>query len=193
MQKPTKALKHWLECTDFLTQKLKKAAGDANLQLLKQKELPTSWWDKYHLKITDAKVIHRDILMTAKGLPCWLARTIIPISSFKAQESVFKRLEKETLGHIIFGKSDIKRVWLKYYDINSFYIEYYWIKEYLPLLGSVVKPGEQNLWLRLSNFVFEPSTFAKTSSSNSRGLPAGSKDPFYLVEILLPDLLKVIS
>lgn len=163
---PPDRLSPWLTYTDFLTLKLKDTAGDAQLRVLNQEEIKTGWWDRYKLGISEPQVVLREILMLAWEHPCWYARTIIPLSTWQAHYSLFQGLNKGSLGHIIFNTGQVTRRWLINYEITPECIEFYWLPD-------AWTQGEKSLWVRLSCFSF-----------NQGG-------DFYLIEILLPDLLRI--
>jgi chorismate--pyruvate lyase len=164
---PPDELYSWLTYPQSLTKRLEDEVGEAYLTILKQGWRNQAWWDRYKLKFDgDQQVFHREIVISAKSKPCWYARTIIPANTYYAHLEFFSRLEQESLGHLIFCSNDVARLSLNYYLITPESIEYYWLKPIIPMLG--------NLWGRLS--VFTISTHYL----------------FYLVEIFLPDLLKVI-
>ena len=165
---PSPHLLPWLVYEKSLTQKLYKAAGDARLDVLEQRwELPDEW-DRLALKLNAASVMHREILMWAFDTPCWYARTILPDTTFKANTALFNRLKTESLGHLIFDGTEIKRASLIHYMISSSSLEYSW-------LNHSMHQGASSLWVRSSEFV------------------VNDRDSFFLVEILLPGLLRYLS
>jgi chorismate lyase len=111
-------------------------------------------------------VMQRNIMMVAWQIPCWYARTIIPDSTYQAYRLLFERLKHESLGDLIYNEPKIKRNSMVNYVIDSHCLEYHWLPDSLQ-----DKNGQ--FWVRLSVF---------TIADNS---------PFYLVEILLPGLMKV--
>jgi len=155
----------WLECTTALTQKLKDASGEARLEILNQNWQAANWWDKYVVNITSDTIFQREILMSSRNHPCWYARTIIPEITYHANTGIFKRLSTESLGDIIFSEQQITRTSLQHYCINAKTIEYYWLQPDW-------RDNEEILYLRLSHFTINNLL------------------PFYLVEILLPGLLR---
>lgn len=164
---PPEILQPWLNHYSSLTEKLRTQSGDATLQVLKQVWTQPSWWDKFTLGLAMAPVVHRDILMFSQKKACWFARTVIPESTYQANQTFFDRLSQESLGVIVFSESSIERTAIVPYAIDKNCLEYQWLPA---SLGEFAEP----LWLRLSEF-----TIAKTST-------------FYLVEIFLPGLLRVI-
>ncbi len=166
-RKPPKKLLPWLHYVDFLTDKLKSEAGDARLEVLSQRWASANWWDKHALKVQDVQVMHREIVMWAFEKPCWYARSIIPISTYEADTALFDRLRKESLGHLIFNGSMIKRHGMVIYPINDQSIEYYWLTDSM-------RQEASELWVRLSEFMVH------------------DRWPFFLLEILLPGLEKAL-
>ncbi|STX28937.1 4-hydroxybenzoate synthetase [Legionella beliardensis] len=164
---PPSELFPWLTHTKSLTKKLKEQAGEAHLIVLKQYWRNMTWWNRYVFELDASQpVFQREIIISAQGKKCWYARTIIPAHTYHTHQSFFARLEHESLGHLIFDNQEITRLALDYYLITPKSIEYYWLK-------SVITGNEENLWGRLAVFTIN------------------TQDPFYLVEIFLPDLLKV--
>lgn len=167
MTSPPKMLLPWLVYQQSLTKKLKIAAGDARMDVLSQREETSDAWDLYKLKLKHTPVVHREILMWAFDSPCWYARTIIPSSTQQAHAALFDRLKAEPLGQLIFNGTAIKRASLIHYAISSQSMEYQWLNESM-------HQGESRLWVRLSEFTVKPH------------------HPFFLVEILLPGLLRYL-
>ncbi|MBA2711051.1 MAG: chorismate lyase [Tatlockia sp.] len=163
---PPEAIKSWLFHNSSLTEKLKTESGEAKLQVLSQNWIRPNWWEKFTFEIAVESVIHRDILMFSQNLPCWFGRTIIPHDTFQANRFFFDRLSNESIGLIIFNEPKIKRDLLHAYSIDKGFLEYQWLPESL-------KNGNEQFWLRLSVF----------------SLP--DEHCFYLVEILLPGLMRV--
>ena len=158
----------WLVYEQSLTQKLKIAAGDARMEVLDQRWDVPDVWDKNVLNIENTNVMHREILMWAWDTPCWYARTIIPDTTWQDNITLFDRLKSEQLGQLIFNGTDIKRVSLTHYSILPSSIEYKWLHESM-------HQGAPTLWVRLSEFKVH------------------DRDAFFLVEILLPGLLRRIA
>jgi chorismate-pyruvate lyase len=162
-KQPHEWLDAWKNHQQSLTDKLNIAAGEAHLTVLSQQWQSTGWWDKYMLRIHDNTVFCREILMAAHGIYYWYARTIIPEQSYQANPHFFARLEQESIKNLIFNEPKVQRLEFKVYPINRDCIEFFWVKKHL-------EPSEKVLWLRLSTFVLL------------------GQYPFYLVEILLPEL-----
>ncbi|KTD11418.1 chorismate--pyruvate lyase family protein [Legionella jamestowniensis] len=162
---PPERLLPWLTHQLSLTDKLKKERGEAVLSILKQEWKDCSWWDKYVLGLNINPVMHREIIMTSQNNACWYARTIIPHDCYEVNTSLFIRLKEESLGVIIFDTPEIQRERIVHYSIDSTSLEYYWLPHHLR--------ERHSLWVRLSKFALPQSTF------------------FYLVEILLPELLRI--
>lgn len=168
---PTELLP-WLLNKQSMTGKLQAATNSpVTLAVLHQKWSPVGFWEKYILGLENTgSVWQREITISAGDTLCWYARTLIPKDTYTAYESIFSRLEKETLGDIIFSDARIARTSLLHYQIDSQCMEYYWLDspmqtDYYP----------DKFWLRLSEFHIE------------------SASAFYLIEILLPGLLHVTS
>ena len=158
----------WLLHEQSLTNKLLDAAGEARLDVLDQKwELPDAW-DRSVLKLDTTPVMHREILMWAFDAPCWYARTILPEKTFKANTTLFDRLQTEPLGHLIFNGTEIQRASLKHYPISPSSQEYGW-------LNPSMHQGVMALWVRSSEFI------------------VNNCDSFFLIEILLPGLSRYLS
>jgi chorismate--pyruvate lyase len=162
-----KKLLPWLSYVDFLTAKLKTEVGDARLEVLDQRWASVGWWEQFILQIKDERVLQREILMWAFDQPCWYARTIIPATTYQADQTLFERLRKESLGHLIFNGTSIKRHQKINYLINQESIEYHWLNEHM-------HQQRQELWVRLSEFLLHDTW------------------SFFLVEILLPGLENVL-
>jgi chorismate--pyruvate lyase len=165
---PPNELIPWLCHQHSLTDKLRTESGHAQLEVLGQHWTLPSWWDKFTLGLPIEAVLHRNILMFSQQTPCWFARTIVPEHSYRENRQFFNRLAQESLGVIIFNEPKIKRTQLLNYQINENCIEYHWLP------SSLINKNKQ-VWVRLSTF-----TIAELSS-------------FYLVEILLPGLLRVLK
>ena len=153
----------WLTYEKSLTERLQSIAGEARMDILQEEWVASNWWDKYVLGIDNEPAFHRDILMWVKQDPCWYARTIIPQSTYQANQTLFNRLKNESLGAIIFNHTEIKRTSMKHYSINAQGIEYHWLKPFLSL-------SADELWVRLSIFTIK------------------EKHSFCLTELLLPAL-----
>lgn len=162
---PPEHLIPWLIYQQSLTHKLHSAAGDARLDLLGQSWEASDAWDQSMLALNQLNVLHREILMWAFDTPCWYARTILPKATYEADALLFDRLRDEPLGHLIFNSPKIKRASLVHYPISPNSMEYAWLT---PLMHQNV----HLLWVRLSEFKIQ------------------SEHSFFLVEILLPGLLR---
>lgn len=165
MSEPPSALLPWLTCQGSLTERLQDKAGNTHLDVLTQYWTPPDSWDTQVLHIEDHAVLHREILMQASYQPCWYARTIIPHATYNVGSAIFDRLENESLGMLIFNESRIQRVSLVHYPIDAQSIEYNWLTE---TMHEHVNP----LWVRLATFTFD------------------TEFPFYLIEIMLPGLMR---
>lgn len=162
---PPLLLLPWLKHETSLTNKLRQMAGEAHLVVLKEGVRHVDWWATHVLGLEPQTVFQREIMMFSGQIACWYARTIIPHHTWCAHETMFKRLERETLGDIIFSEPAIKRYSLVNYAIDSQSIEYYWFKH----------ANFDSQWLRLSVFTIDNNA------------------PFFLVEIFLPGLSEIIE
>ncbi|KTC78316.1 chorismate--pyruvate lyase family protein [Legionella brunensis] len=165
---PPAVLLPWLTHELSLTDKLKDECGEASLSVLNQRWEQPNWWDKFVLGLSGKKVIHREIIMSACDTPCWYARTIIPDHCYQANPPFYDRLQKESLGVIVFNTPAVKRNQMIHYPINVSCLEYHWFP-------SVLTEENSRLWVRLSIF-----SLAHNAT-------------FHLVEILLPGLLRIIK
>lgn len=157
------ALNLWINYQDSLTKLLQTKAGETRLQIVGQQWQSPDWWDQHVLHLTKELVLHREILMWTTEAPCWYARTIIPKTSYQEDDLFFNRLQKESLGELIFNESRIKRVRMMHYPVSPQSIEYHWVTKCVPC-------SVKTLWTRLSVFTLN------------------DEFPFYLIEILLPAL-----
>lgn len=163
---PPARLIPWLTHQGSITDKLKAQAGDAHLQLLKHSWELTDSWDQETLNLaSNLPVLHREILMWAHNEPCWFARTIMPKSTYQAEETLFSRLKTTPLGELIHYHPNIRRTRIKPYPIvpNSM--------EHRYLAHALEYPVEQ-FWGRCSTFTLH------------------KQYEFYLLEIFLPSLLR---
>ena len=171
--RPPACLFPWLVYDKSLTQKLNSLVGTARLDVLNQAwEMPDSW-DQTILSLNCEQVMHREILMWAFDSMCWYARSILPLSTYQANVTLFDRLKNESLGELIFNSHQIERVSLTHYAISPQSMEYAWLSDGMHENAPV-------LWVRLSEF---RSSMTESKESCS----------FYLIEILLPGLLRYIS
>ena len=168
MLKPPKSLLPWLNCESFLTAKLKAMTGDATLKLLDQSLTPTNDWERMLLGVDEDLVLRRNILMSSHDIPCWYARTVLPHSTYTANVSLFARLKHETLGHLIFFDNQITRTSITKYSILETCAEYSWLRP-------MICQSNDTLWMRRSKFHINQTW------------------PFFLMEISLPGLLKLIE
>jgi len=165
---PEKPLISWLIHPLSLTEKLKECTGEADLHVLEQKWTQAGWWETCFLNGLDfnTNVLHREILMFSNSTVCWYARTIVPEFSYENNRTFFSRLKQESLGVIVFNDPNVTRKRFFYYPINKQCLEFYWPSAHY-------QHHQPFLWARFSEFAIIQS------------------DPFYLIEILLPDLLRV--
>lgn len=160
---PSPCLLSWLNYTESLTQRLRAQAQSVNLEVLQQGWQDADWWAEQILNLEKEPIFQREILMHTEKNCCWYARTLIPKTSYLGENALFLRLNNESLGDIIFNDPKIKRVQLKHYAVDEQCLEYHWLKKWRSNLPKA-------LWLRYSHFVIN-DVF-----------------PFYLVEILFPEL-----
>lgn len=159
----------WLQYKSSLTLKLADLGGKPRLEIIHEGLHRTDWWDQYALELKpNERVFHREILTWDDQKPCWYARTIIPEQTLSRNFSFFHQLKEKSLGELIFNNPRIRRTQFINYAIDHQFIEYYWFP----------KIAEEDYYgVRLSEFTYTPAPH----------LPAW---PFYLCEILLPDLLR---
>ena len=131
------ALLPWVTHQQSLTARLQARAEHVHLQVLSQQWCSPNWWDNYVLNIDCETVLHREILMWAGQEAYWYARTIIPRATYQEDTFLFDRLEKESLGALIFNEGKIKRVSMTYYPIGKQSIEYHWLNQYHELNQSL--------------------------------------------------------
>lgn len=155
----------WLEHVQSLTAKLKHIAKDASLEVLSQHVEPSDEWDHTVLGLANQLVIHREIVMSAWEVPCWYARTILPMDTFNAHQLLFDRLKTETLGDLIFSGTDIKRMSITHFRVDDHSITN-------QFLTPELRQHEEQFWARLSEFSVR------------------DKESFFLLEILLPGLMR---
>ncbi|RUQ89716.1 chorismate--pyruvate lyase family protein [Legionella septentrionalis] len=160
---PPAKLLPWLTHRQSLTEKLKAITSGVRLQVLMQQWGWRGWWDNYILHLNSGRVLHREIVMKVGEEACWYGRTILPEKTYQHNAALFKRLQNESLGQLIFGANNIERISLVYYPITPKVIEYHW-------LDAALHHGAPALWGRLAEFI------------------VCDHFPFYLLEILLPGL-----
>ncbi len=157
-------IKPWLIYQASLTDRLRLTSGDSQLSVLRGRWDRANTWDKHLFSMDKGVVFHREIITWVEKIPCWYARTIIPISTYQASPSFFDKLQDHALGTLIFNEPRIKRIHMQHYQIQAEgSLEYSWVHRWLP-------DSQDPLWVRLSLF---------SLSANP---------PFALVEILLPGL-----
>ena len=161
--KASEKLTEWLTLEDPLTDKLHAALGDAGLELLSQEWVKPSHWDIHVLEIDDTSVFQREILMKSHGKVYWYAKTLIPQKCYQLNPAFFKRLEHESVRHLIFNEPKVKRKKSIFYPITSQCTEYHWMEQFMVSQTGI-------FWLRLAEFSFQET------------------ESFYLIEILSPDL-----
>ena len=166
-QAPADGLLSWLTHQGSLTAKLKQEAGLASLQVLEQVWETPNWCDRHALNLDCELVMHREILMSAGQEPCWYARTILPQDSNLHDLEFFNRLQSEPLTQLIFDNNRVERVSLVNYATSPKSIEYHWLTHWMDIT-------EDALWARMAVYTIDKHF------------------PFYLIEILLPGLLRCL-
>lgn len=161
-------LSEWLNYQDSLTDKLQQIKDDAHVELISQCWMNTDWWDKHFLQIQDNLIFQREIIMKSHNITYWYARSIIPKKCYDLDPAFFGRLENESIKNLIFNEDRVYRVQSINYPIDQHCLEYHWVKRNLGSVGGV-------LWVRLAEFLFQ------------------QKEPFYLAEIMLPELESINS
>jgi chorismate--pyruvate lyase len=111
----------------------------------------------------------REVIISAQQHACWYARTLAPISTYEACAEFFDQLNTKSLGELIFKSNHVKRVSLIYYPISHVATQYQWLPQSLRLSALGV------LWLRASCFQIN------------------AQFPFYLTEIFLPTMQRVLK
>lgn len=162
---PPQKLCYWLNYPFELTALLKERSGQAELVVLQQCQVKTSWWDKFYLGLKGSLVTHRDILMRSGQKKCWFARSIFPEAIAQNHAALLQRLQHESLGQIIFNTPEISRDEFYYYPVTPSLAEYYWP-------SAIMQPPPHLLWARFSRFTI-------------------AMESFFLVELLLPELAEL--
>ena len=160
-------LQAWLEYPHSTTETLKKHTGEASLQVINQIFRSANWWEEQFLHL-HGEVFCREIMISSQGIDCWYGRTMVAKNTYNHHHNFFEKLRTQYLGQIIFNAKEVERVQLSHYFIDHRTIEYYWVKALKPALN-------QPLGVRLSVFQF-----------------LDNQEKFYLVEILLPELLDLL-
>jgi chorismate--pyruvate lyase len=118
--------------------------------------------------VSQEHILERKILMWAGQERCWFARTQIPEPTYRAEEALFSRLATQALGELIWHNPRIQRVQLQHYAITPNTADY-------ALLDNSMHEQHTSLWARHSRLFVQ------------------NQYPFYLLEIFLPGLARVIS
>jgi chorismate-pyruvate lyase len=163
--------KHFLEWVNYqesLTDKLRKAKGDACLDLIAQQWISTDLWSKNMLDVRDATLFQREIIMNSYGVAYWYARSIIPQKCYDLDPAFFGRLQKESIKNLIFEDPRVRRINSINYPVDNQCVEFYWVKKYIDEVQGI-------LWVRIAEFSFQ------------------QKESFYLVEIMFPELGEISS
>lgn len=154
----------WLTLQTSLSDRLKLIKGNSQVNRIKQDWSTVNWWEKYHLHL-QGKVLRREVIITANDQPYWYARTIIPEEAWNAAPQLFQRLEKESLGDILYySQQEITR-FIHPYKITPAFLEWYWVPNDIR--------GKGPMWGRLSTFILN------------------GKQSFFLIELFLPALENV--
>lgn len=165
----------WLLYEKSLTEKLKSTTGDASIQVLEFGLRRPSWWDKKVLGIQEKLVFVREIVMYSHEISCWYARTIVPETTYQVHQDFFASLEKNALHVMLFQEKLAVRKSMQCDAISQNELEYYWVKRFVPDCYVNDSSSSLTLWVRRCCFLI------------------GGKEPFYLVEIFLPQFLDLIA
>ena len=141
-------LRSWLVYPHRLTDRLAEEAGEASLHVLNQGFVEGFW--------------QREIVIMAKGEPCWYARTLVPESTYFTCQYFFDQLKTKSLGELIYNSAIVQRTSLVHYPIGHAAVEFQWLPEHIK------RTCHQALWIRSSYFRLREN------------------HPFYLKEIFLP-------
>jgi len=157
-------LHEWLIYPNSLTKRLLEMAGDAKINVLAQEWDSFGWTNQWVSINSTEKTWCREILMSANGKVCWYARSLVPEITYVHCLDFFEQLNSKILGDLIFNSPFVERDSLNYYSIDTNSREYQWLPD------SITPFFDKALWVRLSC------------------LKLYKKFPFYLVEILLPEV-----
>lgn len=172
---PPENLIPWLTYEDSLTEKLKATTGDASIQVLGQGLQRPNWWDKQVLGIQESLEFTREIVMYSHETRCWYARTVAPESCYQAHHDFFARLEKNALHVMLFQEKRAVRKSMECYAITYNELEFHWVKAFIFQRDLHHSTKDSVLWVRRCCFLIE------------------GKEPFYLVEIFLPQFLDLLA
>ncbi|MDR3442360.1 MAG: chorismate lyase [Legionella sp.] len=164
----SKAFLEWVNYQLPLTDKLRTAKGEAQLELISQEWINTDLWCKNLLDIQTESVYQREIIMKSHDVAYWYARSIIPQSCYDLDPAFFDRLKNESIKNLIFGNERVSKINSINYPIDNQCVEFYWVKKYIDSV-------QGTLWLRVAEFSFQQT------------------ESFYLVEIMLPELGEIAS
>lgn len=159
----SKQFLEWINYHHSLTDKLSKAKGGVQLELISQQWISTDLWSKNLLEIQDVSVFQREIIMKSHDVAYWYARSIIPQKCYDSAPAFFDRLKKESIKNLIFDNDRVCRINSINYPVDNQCVEFYWVKKYINTVQGI-------LWVRIAEFSFQ------------------QKESFYLVEIMLPEL-----
>lgn len=160
-------LKAWFDSITPITYKLQALTGSAELTLLSQQWGLPSWWDQWVLQLNEP-VFTREIVMRSHGQIYWYARTVISQTCFHADHAFFSRLTNESIRALIFDEPRVRLSKRTIYPVNQQCIEYHWAMKQKPDLADMV-------WVRATEYLF------------------CNQHPFYLIELIFPELEFVAS
>ncbi|OGV51635.1 MAG: hypothetical protein A3F46_08370 [Legionellales bacterium RIFCSPHIGHO2_12_FULL_42_9] len=165
----------WLCYEESLTEKLKKTTGDASIQVLGYGLQRPHSWEKRVLGIQEPLEFIREIVMYSHEARCWYARTIAPESTYQIHPDFFARLEKNALHVMLFQEELAVRKSMHCYGVGKKELEFSWVKRFVSPLDMNLSENNLPLWVRRCCFLI------------------GGKEPFYLVEIFLPQFWDLIT
>jgi chorismate--pyruvate lyase len=117
----------------------------------------------------DLGILQREIIMWGEEKPCWYACTLIPQETYESGEDHFRRLEHEPLGNLMYHSPKIHRCSLTYGSVANLFLKH--------SEGNLCEFRSQlfKSWFRFSTILWD------------------NQHPFFLTEILWPDLMEVYS
>lgn len=118
-----------------------------------------------HTAWDEASSYHREILMLCDETPWWYAHTHLPQETFQQRASLFQGLGDNSLGCVLFSDPNISRQSLQYFEVGCDDPAYQKAARFITIEC-------ERLWARESVYHIE-------------GLP------LYLLEVFLPDMLKI--
>lgn len=162
---PPHALKPWLTLETSMTERLQQETGEALVRVLKQQWLQCSWF-ACHVHGEKGCVLQREVVIQSKEKHAWYARTFIPQRTLMNNGDCFAPLAQHSLGHIIFSDSSIVRTTLNALPLDARHLAFHWP-------DNAWVRNETTLWARYGAFHIDADS------------------PFYVYEILLPDLYEI--